>query len=174
MSNDTFTVLVARNDRAAGGASQGALSALVGVAEALREPLAIVPACRVVAECLGAAMGFDAAVTWRPSRMGGTECASVWTGSHAPMGFEDSCWHQRRESVEDLTWESHADEPHGMQTVVTIGLAHGGAIELLAQDSREPEPETLLALEAAMNQLRIVYRLMELAGRPRWEVFALQ
>jgi hypothetical protein len=149
---------------------QAALRALAGVAEALREPLGIVPATRAVAERLAGALGFDAAVTWRPARMGGLECASVWTGSPLPQDFEDSCWHQRRQSVGELKWDAHADGPHGMHTIVTVGLAHGGAIDLLAQDSREPDPDTLLALEAATQQLAIVHTLTELARQPRWEV----
>jgi hypothetical protein len=153
--------------------SQAALRALAGVAEVLREPLEIAPACRAVAQRLAGALSFDAAVTWRPARMGGVECSSVWTGPALSRDFEDSCWHRRRAPVEELTWESHADEPHGMRTIVTIALAHGGAIELFAQDSREPEPETLLALEAATHQLAIVHRLTQLARQPRWETLAL-
>ena len=148
--------------------SQAALRALAGVAEALEHPLRVDPACRAAAERLASALGFDAAVTWRAAREGGLECSSVWTAVPESRAFEDACWRARRDGMEELVWESHASEAHGMRTIVTIPLGEAGAMEMLAQDSREPEPETLQALVAAARQLRLIHTLTSLAQQPRW------
>jgi hypothetical protein len=66
---------------------QAALRALAGVAEALEEPMRVAPAFRAAAERLAGAMGFDAAVTWRPSRDGGLVCSSVWTANPEARAF---------------------------------------------------------------------------------------
>jgi hypothetical protein len=147
---------------------QAALRALSGVAEALEQPMRIAPACRVAAERLASALGFDAAVTWRPARDGGLQCSSVWTANPDARAFEDSCWRTRRAPLEELTWNRDAVEPHGMRTVVTVPLGGAGAMELLAVDRREVEPETLQALDTAARHLRLIARLTELADLPRW------
>jgi PAS domain-containing protein len=152
--------------------TQAALRAVTGVAEALEHPLRVAPAFRAAAERLGSALGFDAAVTWRPARDGGLACSSVWTANPDGRAFEDACWRTRRAPLEELTWNPDAAEPHGMRTVVTVPIGEAGAMELLAVDRREPETETLQALDAAARQLRIVARLTELADLPRWASIA--
>jgi hypothetical protein len=154
--------------------SQAALRALAGVAEALEHPLRVAPACRAAVERLGSALGFDAATAWRPARDGGLECSSVWTAMANVRAFEDACWHTRRQAAEELTWEPRAAQPHGMRTIVTVPLGDAGEIEFLAHDSREPEPETLMALEAAGRQLRLLHTLTDLAQQPRWAFMAEQ
>ena len=52
-----------------------------------------------------------------------------------------------------------------MRTVVTVPIGDGGAMELLAVDRRELEPETLQALDVAARQLKIVAQA-DRAGRP--------
>jgi hypothetical protein len=152
--------------------TQAALRALAGVAEALEHPLRVAPAFRAAAERLASALGFDAAVTWRPNRDGGLSCSSVWTAIPDGRAFEDECWRLRRQPLGELAWNPDAAEPHGMRTVVTMPIGDAGAIELLAVDRRELEPETLQALDAAARQLKIVARLTELADLPRWASIA--
>ena len=76
--------------------TQAALRALAGVAEALEQPMRVAPAFRAAAERLASALGFDAAVTWRPTRDGGLACSSVWTAIPEGRAFEDACWRIRR------------------------------------------------------------------------------
>ena len=148
---------------------QAALRALAAVAEALEQPMRTAPAFRAAAERLGSALGFDAAVTWRPGRDGSLVCSSVWTANPDARSFEDECWRVRRAPASsELTWNPDAMESNGMRTVVTVPVGGSGAVELLAVDRREPEPDTIQALEAAGRQLRIVARLTELADLPRW------
>jgi PAS fold len=154
--------------------TQAALRALAGVAEALEQPMRIAPACRAAAEQLASALGFDAAVTWRPARDGGLECSSVWTADLDARAFEDACWRTRRQPLDELSWNPDAGEAHGMCTVVTVPLGEAGAMELLAGNRRELEAETLQALDAAARQLRLVARLTELADLPRWASIATQ
>lgn len=152
--------------------TQAALRALAGVAEALETPMRVAPAFRAAAERLASALGFDAAVAWRPARDGGLACSSVWTAMPDGRAFEDQCWRQRRAPLNELAWNPDAAEPHGMRTVVTVPIGDAGAIELLAVDRRELEPETLQALDVAARQLKIVARLTELADLPRWASIA--
>jgi hypothetical protein len=151
---------------------QAALRALAGVAEALDEPMRVAPAFRAAAERLAGALGFDAAVTWRPSRDGGMACSSVWTANPDARGFEDACWRARRAPASELTWNPEAADAHGMCTVVTVPIGGHGAIELLAVERRELEAETLQALDIVAHQLRLVARLTELADLPRWASIA--
>jgi hypothetical protein len=152
--------------------SQAALRALAGVAEALEHPMRVAPAFRAAAERLGSALGFDAAVTWRPARDGGLACSSVWTANPDARAFEDACWRVRRAPLAELSWNPDAAEAHGMRTVVTLPLGDAGAMELLAVDSRELEPETLEVLDIVGRQLKIVAHLTELADLPRWASIA--
>jgi hypothetical protein len=151
---------------------QAALRALVGVAEALEQPMRVAPAFRAAAERLGSALGFDGVVTWRPGRDGEMVCSSVWTANPDARSFEDECWRIRRAPSRELVWNPDAMESNGMRTVVTVPIGEAGAMELLAVERREPEPETLQALEAAACQLRLVARLTELADLPRWSSIA--
>ena len=148
--------------------TQAALRALAGVAEALEHPMRVAPAFRAAAERLASALGFDAAVSWRPARDGGLTCSSVWTAIPDGRAFEDECWRLRRAPLGELAWNPDAAESHGMRTVVTVPIGDAGAIELLAVDRRDLEPETLQALDTAARQLKIVARLTELADLPRW------
>jgi hypothetical protein len=59
-----------------------------------------------------------------------------------------------------------------MSTIVTVPLGEAGAMELLAVDRRELEPETLQALDVVTRQLKLVARLTELADLPRWASIA--
>jgi hypothetical protein len=59
-----------------------------------------------------------------------------------------------------------------MRTVVTVPLGDAGALELLAVDRRELEPETLEVLDIVARQLKIVAQLTELADLPRWASIA--
>jgi hypothetical protein len=59
-----------------------------------------------------------------------------------------------------------------MRTVVSVPIGEAGAMELLAVDRRELEPETLQALDIVAHQLSIVARLTELADLPRWASIA--
>jgi hypothetical protein len=152
--------------------TQAALRAIAGVAEALEYPMRVAPAFRAAAERLGSALGFDAAVTWRPARDGGLACSSVWTANPDGRAFEDACWRTRRPPLGDLTWNPDAAEPHGMRTVVTVPLGDAGAMELLAVERREVEAETVQALAAVARQLKLVARLTELADLPRWASIA--
>jgi hypothetical protein len=152
--------------------TQAALRALAGVAEALEYPMRVAPAFRAAAERLASALGFDAAVVWRPARDGGLACSSVWTASPDGRAFEDACWRTRRPPLEELAWNPDAAEAHGMRTVVTVPLGEAGALELLAVDRRELEPETLQALDVVARQLKLVARLTELADLPRWASIA--
>ena len=152
--------------------TQAALRALAGVAEALDQPMRVAPAFRAAAERLASALGFDAAVTWRPARDGGLACSSVWTAIPEGRAFEDACWRIRRAPSDQLTWNPDAAEPHGMRTVVSVPIGEAGAMELLAVDRRELEPETLQALDIVAHQLRVVARLTELADLPRWASIA--
>jgi hypothetical protein len=149
-----------------------ALRALAGVAEALEQPMRVAPAFRAAAERLGSALGFDAVVTWRPGRDGGMVCSSVWTANPDARSFEDECWRIRQAPSRELVWNPDAMESNGMRTVVTVPIGDAGAMELLAVERREPEAETLQALEAAACQLRLVARLTELADLPRWSSIA--
>jgi hypothetical protein len=151
---------------------QAALRALAGVAEALEQPMRVAPAFRAAAERLGSALGFDAVVTWRPGRDGGMVCSSVWTANPDARSFEDECWRIRQAPSHELVWNPDAMESNGMRTVVTVPIGDAGAMELLAVERREPEAETLQALEAAACQLRLVARLTELADLPRWSSIA--
>jgi hypothetical protein len=151
---------------------QAALRALAGVAEVLDQPMRVAPAFRAAAERLGSALGFDAAITWRPGRDGGLVCSSVWTSNPDARAFEDECWRTRRAPSRELAWNPDAMESNGMRTVVTVPIRDAGAIELLAVERREPEAETLQALEAAARQLRLVAHLTELADLPRWASIA--
>jgi hypothetical protein len=151
---------------------QAAMRALAGVAEALEHPMRVAPAFRAAAERLASALGFDAAVTWRPARDGGLACSSVWTALPDGRAFEDACWRTRRAPAVELTWNPDAAEPHGMRTVVTVPIGEAGAMELLAADRRELEPETLQALDTAARHLKLVARLTELADLPRWASIA--
>ena len=152
--------------------TQAALRAISGVAEALDQPMRVAPAFRAAAERLASALGFDAAVTWRPARDGSLACSSVWTANPDGRAFQDGCWRTRPAPARELTWNPDATDPHGMRTVVTVPLGDQGAMELLAVDRREIEPETLQALEAVARQLRLVARLTELADLPRWASIA--
>jgi hypothetical protein len=152
--------------------TQASLRALAGVAEALEYPMRVAPAFRAAAERLASALGFDAAVTWRPARDGGLACSSVWTANPDGRAFEDACWRSRRPPLEELTWNPDATEPHGMSSIVTVPLGEAGAMELLAVDRRELEPETLQALDVVTRQLKLVARLTELADLPRWASIA--
>jgi hypothetical protein len=152
--------------------TQAALRALAGLAEALEHPMRVAPAFRAAAERLASALGFDAAVTWRPARDGGLACSSVWTALPDGRAFEDACWRTRRAPFAQLAWDPDAAEPHGMRTVVTVPIGEAGAMELLAADRRELEPETLQALDIAARHLRLVARLTELADLPRWASIA--
>lgn len=152
--------------------TQAALRALVGVAEALEQPMRVAPAFRAAAERLAGALGFDAAVTWRPGRDGGLVCSSVWTANPDARAFEDECWRIRRAPAAEPAWNPDALESNGMRTVVTVPIGDAGAMELLAVERREPDDETLQALAAAAAQLRIVARLTELADLPRWSSIA--
>jgi hypothetical protein len=153
--------------------TQAALRALAGVAEALEQPMRVAPALRAAAERLATALGFDAAVTWRPARDGGMACSSVWTANPDARTFEDSCWRLRQAPANDeLAWNPDAAEPCGMGTVVTVPLGDAGAIELLAVERREPEAETLQALDIVARQLKLTARLTELADLPRWASIA--
>jgi hypothetical protein len=151
---------------------QAALRALAGVAEALEEPMRVAPAFRAAAERLAGALGFDAAITWRPSRDGGLVCSSVWTANPEARAFEDECWRTRQMPPRELIWNPDAAEPNGMRTVVSIPIGDAGAMEFLAVERRELEVETLQALDAAARQLRLVARLTELADLPRWASIA--
>jgi hypothetical protein len=151
---------------------QAALRALAGVAEALDQPMRIAPALRAAAERLAGALGFDAAVTWRPARDGGLACSSVWTANRDSRTFEDSCWRLRQAPGRELAWNPDAGEPCGMSTVVTVPLGEAGAMELLAVERRELEAETLQALDIVAHQLKLVARLTELADLPRWASIA--
>jgi hypothetical protein len=142
------------------------------VAEALEQPMRVAPAFRAAAERLASALGFDAAVTWRPGRDGGLVCSSVWAANPDARAFEDECWRIRRAPEATLAWNPDAMEANGMRTAVTVPIGDSGALELLAVERREAEPETLQALEAAARQLRIVARLTELADLPRWASIA--
>jgi hypothetical protein len=152
--------------------TQAALRALAGVAEALEQPMRIAPAFRAAAERLAGALGFDAAVTWRPNRDGGLTCSSVWTENPDARMFEDACWRIRQAPFAELAWNPDAGEPYGMRTVVTVPIGDAGTIELLAVDRRELEPETLQALDAVARQLTLVAKLTELANLPRWASIA--
>src|SRR4051794_3034865 len=152
--------------------TQAALRAMGGVAEALEQPMRIAPALRAVAERLASALGFDAAVTWRPSRDGRLTCSSVWTANPDARAFEDACWRMRHAPARELTWNPEAGEAHGMRTLVTVPIGDAGAIELLAADRRELEPETLQALDTTARQLRLIARLTELADLPKWASIA--
>jgi hypothetical protein len=152
--------------------TQAALRALAGVAEALEHPMRVAPAFRAAAERLGSALGFDAAVTWRPARDGGLACSSVWTANPDGRAFEDACWRTRRPPLEEMAWNPDAAEAHAMRTVVTVPLGEAGALELLAVDRRELEPETLQALDIVARQLKLIGRLTELAELPRWASIA--
>jgi hypothetical protein len=152
--------------------TQAALRALAGVAEALEQPMRVAPALRAAAERLATALGFDAAVTWRPARDGGMACSSVWTANPDARTFEDSCWRLRQAPANELAWNPDAAEPCGMGTVVTVPLGDAGAIELLAVERREPEAETLQALDIVARQLKLTARLTELADLPRWASIA--
>jgi hypothetical protein len=152
--------------------TQAALRALAGVAEALEQPMRVAPALRAAAERLAAALGFDAAVTWRPARDGGMSCSSVWTANPDARAFEDSCWRLRQAPANELAWNPDAAEPCDMGTVVTVPLGDAGAIELLAVERREPEAETLQALDIVARQLKLTARLTELADLPRWASIA--
>jgi hypothetical protein len=152
--------------------TQAALRALAGLAEALEHPMRVAPAFRAAAERLASALGFDAAVTWRPARDGGLACSSVWTALPDGRAFEDACWRTRRAPFAQLTWDPDAAEPHGMRTVVTVPIGDAGAMELLAADRRELEPETLQVLDTAARHLKLVARLTELADLPRWASIA--
>src|SRR4051794_29808361 len=110
--------------------TQAALRALAGLAEALEHPMRVAPAFRAAAERLASALGFDAAVTWRPARDGGLACSSVWTALPDGRTFEDACWRTRRAPSAQLTWDPDAAEPHGMRTVVTVPIGDAGAMEL--------------------------------------------
>jgi len=154
--------------------TQAALRALAGVAEALEHPMRVAPAFRAAAERLGSALGFDAAVAWRPARDGGLACSSVWTAGPDGRAFEDACWRTRRAPLEELAWNPDAAEPHGMRTVVTVPLGEAGALELLAVNRREVEAEALQALDIVARQLKLVARLTELADLPRWASIAEQ
>jgi hypothetical protein len=149
-----------------------ALRALAGVAEALDQPMRVAPAFRAAAERLASALGFDAAVTWRPSRDGVMACSSVWTAIPEGRAFEDACWRIRQAPAGDLVWNPEAAEPYGMRTVVTVPLGEHGAMEFLAVDRRELETETLQALDIVAHQLKLVARLTELADLPRWASIA--
>src|SRR5204862_759156 len=72
--------------------TQAALRALDGLAEALEQPMRVAPAFRAAAERLASALGFDAAVSWRPARDGGLACSSVWTAIPAGRAVQDACW----------------------------------------------------------------------------------
>ena len=98
----------------------------------------------------------------------GSTCSSVWTAIPDGRAFEDECWRLRRAPLGELAWNPDAAESHGMRTVVTVPIGDAGAIELLAVDRRDLEPETLQALDIAARQLKIVARLTELADLPRW------
>jgi hypothetical protein len=149
-----------------------ALRALARVAEALDQPMRVAPAFRAAAERLASALGFDAAVTWRPTRDGSMACSSVWTATPDGRTFEEACWRIRRAPSGDLAWNPEATESNGMRTVVTVPLGDAGAMEFLAVDRRELEAETLEALDIAARQLRLVARLTELADLPRWASIA--
>jgi hypothetical protein len=151
---------------------QAALRALGGVAEALEHPMRIAPAFRAAAERLAAALGFDAAVTWRPGRDGGLVCSSVWTANPESRTFEDECWRLRPAPAAERTWDPDVMECSGMRTLVTIPVGDAGTIELLAVQRREQEPETLQALDCVARQLRLIARLTELADLPRWASIA--
>ena len=152
--------------------TQAALRALAGLAEALEHPMRVAPAFRAAAERLASALGFDAAVSWRPARDGGLACSSVWTAIPDGRAFEDACWRSRRAPFAELTWNPDAAEPHGMRTVVTVPIGEAGAMELLAVDRRELEPETLQTLDTAARHLKLVARLTDLADLPRWASIA--
>jgi hypothetical protein len=152
--------------------TQAALRALAGVAEALEQPMRVAPAFRAAAERLAGALGFDAAVTWRPARDGGLTCSSVWTGIPEGRAFEDACWRIREAPPAQLTWNADAAEPYGMRTVVSVPIGDAGAMEFLAVDQRELEPETLQALDIVAQELRLVARLTDLADLPRWSSIA--
>jgi hypothetical protein len=152
--------------------TQAALRALSGLAEALEHPMRVAPAFRAAAERLASALGFDAAVTWRPGRDGGLVCSSVWTALPDGRAFEEACWRTRRGPSAELTWDPAATDPHGMRTVVTVPIGDAGAMELLAVDRRELEPETFQALDTAARHLKLVARLTELADLPRWASIA--
>jgi len=149
-----------------------ALRALAGVAEALEQPMRVAPMFRAAAERLASALGFDAAVTWRPARDGGMACSSVWTAIPEGRSFEEACWRIRRAPGGDLAWNPDAGEPHGMRTVVTVPLGEHGALEFLAVDRRELETETLQALDIVSHQLKMIARLTEIADLPRWASIA--
>jgi hypothetical protein len=152
--------------------SQAGMRALAGVAEALEHPMRVAPAFRAAAERVGSALGFDAAVTWLPARDGGLACSSVWTANPGARAFEDACWRLRRAPLVELSWNPEAAEPHGMRTVVTVPLGDAGALELLAVERRELEPETLEVLDIVARQLKIIAQLTELANLPRWASIA--
>jgi hypothetical protein len=149
-----------------------ALRALAGVAEALEQPMRVAPTFRAAAERLASALGFDAAVTWRPARDGGMACSSVWTAIPEGRAFEEACWRIRQAPGVDLAWNPDAAEPHGMRTVVTVPLGEHGAMEFLAVDRRELETETLQALDIVSHQLKMIARLTEIADLPRWASIA--
>ena len=149
-----------------------ALRALAGVAEALEQPMRVAPTFKAAAERLASALGFDAAVTWRPARDGGMACSSVWTAIPEGRSFEEACWRIRRAPGGDLAWNPDAAEPHGMRTVVTVPLGEHGALEFLAVDRRELETETLQALDIVSHELKLIARLTELADLPRWASIA--
>jgi hypothetical protein len=151
---------------------QAALRALVGVAEALEQPMRVAPAFRAAAERLASALGFDAAVSWRPGRDGVLVCSSVWTANPDAHAFEDECWRIRSAPAPQLAWNPDAMESNGMRTVVTVPVGDAGALELLTVQRREVEDETLQALQAAARQLNAVARLTELADLPRWASIA--
>jgi hypothetical protein len=149
-----------------------ALRALAGVAEALDQPMRLAPTLRAAAERLASALGFDAAVTWRPARDGGMACSSVWTAIPEGRSFEEACWRIRQAPGGDLAWNPDAAEPCGMRTVVTVPLGEYGAMEFLAVDRRELETETLQAFDIVAHQLMLIARLTELANLPRWASIA--
>ena len=132
----------------------------------------VAPTFKAAAERLASALGFDAAVTWRPARDGGMACSSVWTAIPEGRSFEEACWRIRRAPGGDLAWNPDAAEPHGMRTVVTVPLGEHGALEFLAVDRRELETETLQALDIVSHELKLIARLTELADLPRWASIA--
>src|SRR4029079_5219399 len=95
---------------------------LPGLPEAREQPMRVAPAFRAAAERLASALGFDAAVTWRPARDGGLACSSVWTAIPEGRAVEDACWRIRRAPSDQLTWNPDAAEPHGMRTVVSVPI----------------------------------------------------
>ena len=59
-----------------------------------------------------------------------------------------------------------------MRTVVSVPIGDAGAMEFLAVDQRELEPETLQALDIVAHELRLIARLTDLADLPRWASIA--